>query len=293
MSKFNPSFDQFSDSPISRRTRKQLKLSKLGSYSKPAGASVVDASVEGSSVEDISVTGTDTEDIELRVINQPPSKCVYNRVLKPWPKVEIVGSTLDYLTVAVSVVRSNDQTIDKYLLAGITEVNVSKSSAIFKRLKLTKTSHQENNTLFFLKFDLVKTNHCGVGVKARHVLCTTYSNPIEVFSHSSLLRQSRLSQLSPFPPPEISEIIPPYGSDGDRVAILGQNFLPNQLVQFGSVPVVPDYITDGTLVCSVPPDLSDLFGVLHCGPNTKIPVCVHDYYHKSDTCAAFHYIGKF
>eukprot|EP01121_Diplochlamys_sp_Union-15-3_P012034 TRINITY_DN3551_c0_g2_i1.p1 TRINITY_DN3551_c0_g2~~TRINITY_DN3551_c0_g2_i1.p1 ORF type:complete len:643 (-),score=86.60 TRINITY_DN3551_c0_g2_i1:185-2065(-) len=196
-----------------------------------------------------------TSGFQLRIAKQPPSKTVYQRILKPFPVVMLEtqppnDSSSNYF-VEASLLRSDSDVELPLCLDGNRVVRISTGVfASFKKLKILSTSQQQG-TLFRLKFQLKKY--------VRNVFETVpvciISNPIEVFSHTQYLSEKKKS--FPPPPPNVTEIIPPYGpiSGNTRVVILGSNFYnsPNLRVQFGEALVTATFHESGTLICTTPP----------------------------------------
>lgn len=177
----------------------------------------------------------------LEIVQQPPSKAIYCRNLRPFPKVKIDEPIQSNNRVVVSVCRCDNMAPDPNLLRGPKRMKIPSSGEIvFNKLKITRTSIQEGDTHFILRFDIIEWCYDG----SEMLVSSTYSAPIQVFSHSSQLRKNHV--------PQIIEVIPSSGKPGERVAILGNNFYPGQWVQFGDVLLQPEFKSEGTLVCNVP-----------------------------------------
>jgi len=54
---------------------------------------------------------------------------------------------------------------------------------------------------------------------------------------------------------KITEVLPPSGTPGTRLVILGSNFVngPTLRARFGHTEVTPTFHEKGTLICTVPP----------------------------------------
>jgi hypothetical protein len=189
----------------------------------------------------------------LRIARQPPPKTVYQRILKPPPSVMLVGpgaqgGALSNYFVEASLVRSDS---DAELPACIDGTRVERVSngvfATFKKLKLLSTSQQQG-TLFRLKFVLKK--YVGNVFQVLPKSCV-YSEPIEVFSHTQYLNERQDAPDAV----KITEVLPPSGTPGTRLVILGGNFVngPTLRARFGQTEVVPTFHEKGTLICTVPP----------------------------------------
>jgi hypothetical protein len=99
----------------------------------------------------------------------------------------------------------------------------------FKRLKILSTSHQLNETLFALRFELraaadsaavqaLRRPHDSHDGDGGVLLATTQSMPLCVVSHSSQLKKE-----TPLNTASLSEAIPASGpsTGGTRIALLG------------------------------------------------------------------------
>jgi len=109
---------------------------------------------------------------------------------------------------------------------------------------------QEGGGLFKLKFTLQKI----VGkdkLKIEGAEC--YSNPIDVYSHTTYLDKPEKSA-----PPVIKEVLPNMGGINSRVAIIGSSFVStaNLTVRFGNIITTPQFHDSGTLICSAPQQTS-------------------------------------
>jgi hypothetical protein len=178
--------------------------------------------------------------LQLRIAKQPPAKTVYQRILKPFPAVMLLGSaaadTTLNLFVEATLMRSDSDKELPSVLEGNKVIRISQGVfATFKRLKVLSTSQQQG-TLFRLRFVLKRY----VANTFEYLPETTIlSNPIEVFSHTQYLTSKKGG--APPTPPTVMEILPNIGSSlgGTKVAILGANFVhsPNLKVRFGDVIV--------------------------------------------------------
>jgi hypothetical protein len=136
--------------------------------------------------------------LRVKIVEQPPEQCIYRRNVKPNPVLMLVGDESlndGNLYVTCTVVRCDEMVPEAKFITGNapvqvaryvqTQSNFSGRLVTFRKLKIMVTSHQQNETLFLLKFDLVRrTPHNPEG----EVLHTTFSNPITVLSHSTQLR---------------------------------------------------------------------------------------------------------
>ena len=220
--------------------------------------------------------------LSLRIVDQPPEKSVYKRNLKPNPTVHVVGrpTTLapeDELYLMPKLIRCDTQQEVPDKLSGHAPIKVSAGSiTAFRRIKVLITSHQLDETLFALRFELLRMRHG----QLQEVVCFVQSTPMAIVSHSTLMktRTSACSppDISPSPPspprsharssvattaaiapPVILEICPSYGSTagGTKVAIIGQNFVegPTARVKVAESYIVePRFHDTGTLICTIP-----------------------------------------
>ena len=193
---------------------------------------------------------------QLRIVRQPPNRTVYQRILKPFPSVMLVGgpSNIEQLTnsnlfVEATLLRSDSEAELPLCMEGNRIVRISNGVfATFKKLKILSTSQQQG-TLFRLKFTLKR--YIG-NVFEQIPSAVAITNPIEVFSHTLYLTDKQEA-----PPPVVYEILPPNGKVGTRVVILGTNFVnsPNLRVRFGNTEVTPTFHEQGTLICTIPTQL--------------------------------------
>jgi hypothetical protein len=196
---------------------------------------------------------SDPSSYQLRIVRQPPNRTVYQRILKPFPSVMLVGgpSNIEQLTnsnlfVEATLLRSDSEVELPLCMEGNRIVRISNGVfATFKKLKILSTSQQQG-TLFRLKFTLKR--YIG-NVFEQIPSAVAITNPIEVFSHTLYLSDKQEA-----PPPVVYEILPPNGKGGTRVVILGTNFVnsPNLKVRFGNTEVTPTFHEQGTLICTVP-----------------------------------------
>ncbi|ELR15892.1 IPT/TIG domain containing protein [Acanthamoeba castellanii str. Neff] len=199
---------------------------------------------------DTGPTTTATGESDAR---QPPSKTVYQRILKPFPTVMLLsGQDNDSnLFVEATLLRSDNETPLPQCVDGNRIVRITNGVfAAFKKLKILSTSQQQG-TLFRLRFTLKK--YAGAQAAFEDIPgCTVISNPIEVFSHTQYLNEK---QESP-PPPVVMEVLPSAGPvhGGTRIVILGSNFInsSNLKVRFGDMVVPATFHEAGTLICVTP-----------------------------------------
>lgn len=191
--------------------------------------------------------------VRLRIIEQPPSQTVYQRLLKPHPKVMLENATSDDLWVeAVLIRQDSDRPIDAKGLDGTTVHHIAQGKvAVFGKLKLLFTSQQQG-TLFRIKFVLKRyTGHGFEELPSGSVI----SNPVEVFSHSVYIRRPRHAT-----PPMITEVLPPVAMAGQRcrLCVIGSNF-NNSItisVRIGDRVMTGDdamFHGTGTLLVNAPP----------------------------------------
>eukprot|EP00727_Mastigamoeba_balamuthi_P002116 m51a1_g11901 hypothetical protein (839) ;mRNA; r:616501-619650 len=239
--------------------------------------------------------------LRLRIVEQPPERCVYKRNMKPNPVVTVDGDidpdTLSTLKVAPLLIRCDLNGDETRHLSGGAPCEVPQSRAVpFRRLKVLVTSHQLEETMFVLRFELRRyrslrsgSTHLargpspGAGTspppggECYDVLHSVNTRPLCVVSHSTQLRPS------PATPASVTEVVPALGPTvgGTRVAVLGRNFAdtPNTRVRFDNVEVVPEFRGPGTLLCATPPHMPGVVEVRVCNARDE----------WSETSAAFAY----
>jgi len=193
-------------------------------------------------------------EFRLKIVEQPPEKSVYKRNLKPNPMVQLVvdeskgGKDDSQLYIAPTLIRCDNHEELPKLISGNKPVKVAPGRvAVFRRLKILQTSHQQGESLFAIKFELRRYQ----GNKYE-VLDFAQSNPICVLSHSTQLKPVASTTSA-----SITEVIPYNGplEGGTRVAILGSNFIdsPSARVRFDQTDVLPTFHGPKTLVCVAPP----------------------------------------
>jgi hypothetical protein len=121
----------------------------------------------------------------VQLVVQPPTRVVYQRILKPYPTLHVLGphQTVPNLYIEANLLRRD--TLDELqYLDGTTLVRVWNGLATFRKLKITSTS-QQAGTHFLLRFTLKRYD-----VAKFIVVPSTpaISDPIEVFSHSQYLK---------------------------------------------------------------------------------------------------------
>lgn len=213
------------------------------------------------------------ENFAMIILEQPPERTVYRRCLKPNPTVVVKSMhqpTLlpgESLCVVPVLYRFDTNQPINHLSGNMPVSSNVGSSSVFKRLKVMKTSHQLDDTLFYLRFELRKTD----GQKQSDALAHVHTKPFTVVSHSTLLSQRKfLSSNNSFchhcntkflfsaqsSLPSVNEVVPATGSTqgGTRVVVLGTNFedTPALLVKFDNIAVIPEYYGAGTLICITP-----------------------------------------
>eukprot|EP01124_Arcella_intermedia_P006795 TRINITY_DN14095_c0_g1_i1.p1 TRINITY_DN14095_c0_g1~~TRINITY_DN14095_c0_g1_i1.p1 ORF type:complete len:701 (-),score=105.90 TRINITY_DN14095_c0_g1_i1:119-2221(-) len=199
--------------------------------------------------------------LQLKVNKQPPAQTVYQRILKPYPSIILIGPDSEAhndFFVEASLLRSDANVDLPMCLDGTRVVRiVPGQSTTFKRLKILSTTQQQG-TLFRLKFQLKR--HVDGNFTTLHGI-QAVSNPIEVYSHTSYINKDRKSGSNVLPtPPVVKEVLPCHGSavGGLRVVVLGANFsnTPKLLVKFGEATVHPVFHESGTLICTTLPGVS-------------------------------------
>ncbi|PRP88434.1 hypothetical protein PROFUN_03151 [Planoprotostelium fungivorum] len=229
--------------------------------------------------------------LTLQIVEQPPEKSVYKRNLKPNPMVMLAGDQRNNdgnLYIVPRLVRCDTFKEEPKFLTGNLPVRVTPGRVVtFRKLKVTTTSHQQQETLFCVRFELRRYSQAPLNVSPSsssnnlaalaggsgstnaltsstgsasdmamdddgeyEVLDSIFSNPICVLSHST--------QMKPIPAvaPTVSEVIPSHGptTGGTRVAILGANFAdsPAARIRFDQIEVMPIFHGGGTLICHTP-----------------------------------------
>lgn len=197
---------------------------------------------------------TELSNYQLRIARQPPSRTVYQRILKPFPAIMLImggvgEGVLSNLFVEASMLRSDSDVELSQCLEGNRIVRITNGVfATFKKLKILSTTQQQG-TLFRLRFTLKRyTGSVFESISS----CSVTSNPIEVFSHTLYLSEK---QEAPPPPPTLNEILPGNGVVGSRVVLLGASFVnsPSLMVKIGDTEASPTFHEQGTLICVVPP----------------------------------------
>ena len=144
--------------------------------------------------------------VTIRVIDQPPERCVYKRNLKPNPKIILEGDDKNHpnLQVAVKLIRcdTHKEMEDKYLTGPKTFKASVGISIPFKKLKVHSTSHQQGETHFALKFELREQTSDNEYI----ILHSVQTIPFIVCSHSTQMKSTNTLL------PVVSQIIPPFGS---------------------------------------------------------------------------------
>eukprot|EP01114_Cavostelium_apophysatum_P016722 TRINITY_DN4814_c0_g1_i3.p1 TRINITY_DN4814_c0_g1~~TRINITY_DN4814_c0_g1_i3.p1 ORF type:complete len:804 (-),score=200.33 TRINITY_DN4814_c0_g1_i3:47-2458(-) len=216
--------------------------------------------------------------ISIQITEQPPEKSVYKRNLKPNPMVMLVGDQKlndGTLYVSCGLIRCDTLQEEPKFITGNRPIKVTSGRIVtFRKLKITTTSHQQQETLFCLRFELRKYT----GEDEYEVIDTVHSNPLCVMSHSTQMKPT------PTNAPTITEVIPNCGptTGGTRVAILGSNFVENPAarIRFDSGDVMPVFHGPGTLICHTPQHPPGTVHVKVCNAAKK----------WSDTVATFTFI---
>lgn len=129
--------------------------------------------------------------LRLRIAKQPGLKTVYHKILKPFPTVEVMlgessKEKLDNFLVQAEVCKKGDAQTLPYLDGDRTVAIKDGRFAVFRKLKIGQTSSSIGGHPFQLKFSLLRNMKGG---KAAPVVgSAVYSDPIEVFSHTSYLK---------------------------------------------------------------------------------------------------------
>lgn len=227
---------------------------------------------------------------QLTVTEQPPDRCVYKRNVKPGPVVVVSGGddaeleasgTGTAIWMVAILTRCDTEEDCPSFLTGNPATRLSPSRTFeWKRLKVMVTSHQQNETMFALRFELRRYAHDGNPEDAQtpfEVLAQITTNPILVLSHSTQLRVP-IEAL-----PSVLEVIPPSGATTGftRVAILGRDFVesPTTRVRFGNTEVHPTFHGPKTLICRTPPHAAGRVEVRVCNdPNGWSQSAGHFYF---------------
>lgn len=226
-----------------------------------------------------------TSSFQLTVTEQPPDRCVYKRNVKPGPTVVVHGgddSELESNIWMVAILTRCDTDEDcPSFLTGNPPARLTPSRTFdWKRLKVMVTSHQQNETMFALRFELRRFAE-GANVEDPstpfEVLAQVSTNPILVLSHSTQLR-APVEAL-----PTVVEVIPPSGATSGftRVAIIGKDFVesPTTRVRFGNTEVHPNFHGPKTLICRTPSHASGRVEVRVCNdPNGWSTSCGYFYF---------------
>lgn len=156
----------------------------------------------------------ESSSLELRVLQHPPNQAVYQRILRPFPTVAIMGvSSLgqaNNLFVEVSLLKQDEHDAQtfyqgmypckpnspleekKNLIGGqLVQRSEAGSSAdtlvvVFRKLKILTTTAQQGGAFFLLKF-VLKRYVDNQFETVPNVPCAI-SDPIEVFSHTLYLK---------------------------------------------------------------------------------------------------------
>jgi len=192
----------------------------------------------------------------LHIGQQPPSKVVYNRILKPFPAIMLKQNTFfgsqqsNNLFIDVYLIKNNDPHNVLPFLDGKGQKPISNNNyCIFDKLKITSTS-KSNKCQFRLKFQLIQFDGLHYNpVPNVYVI----SNPVDVYSHSNYLKDDRRSRKKPSPP-MVKDIIPSSGSSGDRCILLGANFINSKSlsIKIGELIIKPEFHEDVTLIFNIP-----------------------------------------
>eukprot|EP01114_Cavostelium_apophysatum_P008808 TRINITY_DN2163_c0_g1_i1.p1 TRINITY_DN2163_c0_g1~~TRINITY_DN2163_c0_g1_i1.p1 ORF type:complete len:399 (-),score=89.24 TRINITY_DN2163_c0_g1_i1:37-1233(-) len=145
--------------------------------------------------------------IELRILRQPPTQAIYQRILRPFPTVGIVFLNPDnqlpaalkktlFVEASIMKQRGNEAPVEdedaKKLiggqLVGRCEVipGCEVLSVVFRKLKILTTTMQQRGSFFVLKF--VLKNYEGNTLQVIPHVKAVISDPVEVFSHTLYLK---------------------------------------------------------------------------------------------------------
>jgi len=215
--------------------------------------------------------------LSLQIVEQVPSQSVYKRNLKPNPMVMVVGDTSlndGRLFIVPVLMRCDTLTEEPKFLSGNSPVQITIGRVLtFKKLKVLTTSHQQQETLFLVKFELRRY----LSEEQYEMLDSVHSSPICVVSHSTQMKPITTTAAV------LHEVIPSSGpvTGGTRVGVLGANFVdsPAARVRFDTTDVMPHFYGPGTLVCHSPQHDAGSVSVRVCNSPKK----------WSDTAATFTY----
>lgn len=222
----------------------------------------------------------------LVVTEQPPDRCVYKRNVKPGPTVVVQGGSGEDDTdaniwmFAILTRCDTEEDVPTFLIGNAPQRLTPSRTFDWKRLKVMVTSHQQNETMFALRFELRRYPdgaHAEDPSAPFEVLAQTSTNPILVLSHSTQLRVP-IEAL-----PNVLEVVPASGPPGGftRVAVLGRDFVesPTTRVKFGNTEVHPIFHGPKTLICRTPPHTSGRVEVRVCNDvNGWSTSCGHFYF---------------
>ncbi|PRP85132.1 IPT/TIG domain-containing protein [Planoprotostelium fungivorum] len=162
--------------------------------------------------------------VSLQILQHPPTQAVYQRILRPFPTVAVVGAshlkTTNNLFVEVSLLRQHEQgntttetngksNPDKKHLIGGQLVqrsewgpNPDKLIVVFRKLKILTTTAQQGGSFFVLKFILKR--YVDNNFEVVPGVALAISDPMEVFSHTLYLKSRNPNPQSVPPPLSIS-----------------------------------------------------------------------------------------
>jgi hypothetical protein len=187
----------------------------------------------------------ESNSLELRVLQHPPNQAVYQRILRPFPTVAVMGvSSLgqaNNLFVEVSLLKQDEHDAQafyqgmyackpnspleekKNLIGGQlvqrSEAGSSPDSlvVVFRKLKILTTTAQQGGAFFLLKF-VLKRYVDNQFETVPNVTCAI-SDPIEVFSHTLYLK-GRPKTNSPSPRTSKRNAARVVKSEGDNSAAI-------------------------------------------------------------------------
>eukprot|EP01117_Protostelium_nocturnum_P009168 TRINITY_DN3282_c0_g2_i2.p1 TRINITY_DN3282_c0_g2~~TRINITY_DN3282_c0_g2_i2.p1 ORF type:complete len:466 (-),score=162.93 TRINITY_DN3282_c0_g2_i2:131-1528(-) len=159
-----------------------------------------------------------THKIQLQILQHPPAQAVYQRILRPFPTVAVVGvshlKTCNNLFVEVSLLKQDEYNVgtnparytsvestkngaplagEKKHLIGGQLVQRSEAGSnpdtlivVFRKLKVLTTTAQQGGAFFVLKFILKR--YVDNNFEVVHGVTMAISDPMEVFSHTLYLK---------------------------------------------------------------------------------------------------------
>jgi len=160
-----------------------------------------------------------TNGLYLRIVQQPPSQAVYQRILRPFPTIAIMGidKKVKYNNLFVEVTLLKQNLCDGRHYARFQQVCLCKDGSaplggdkrnmiggqlmqrtelssvqddalivVFRKLKILTTTPQQGGSLFLLKF--VLKSYDNEKFQTVPLVDSVISEPVEVFSHTLYLK---------------------------------------------------------------------------------------------------------